>query len=85
MNDKPEGYYWTLHRSMVDPMLMAGIDRNLCFMLWCLGAAISFVYKLYFFLVITWMIHMVVRHLTKTDSMFWKIFQTHIQTKRLFW
>ena len=41
MEDKPDGYYIPIHKSLVDPILIGGIDRNLCLGIWSVGVAIG--------------------------------------------
>ena len=48
----PEGYYTKFHKCTLDPILMGGIDRNLCFALWSVGLSIGLMMQLYWFLVI---------------------------------
>ena len=81
----PEGYYTKFHKSTLDPILMGGIDRNLCFALWSIGLSIGFMMQLYWFLAIAFFVHMVIRRLTKEDKDFFVIIKDHIHSKRCFW
>lgn len=49
MEDKPDGYYIPIHKSLVDPILIGGIDRNLCLGIWSVGVAIGVMLKMYWF------------------------------------
>lgn len=84
MKDKPEGYYITFHKSLIDNILMAGVDRNLCFGLWSIGISIGIMLQMYWFLGLTLIVHFIVRSLTKQDDMFFKILVTHIHDKKIF-
>ncbi len=84
-NSKPNGFFIPFHQSLIKPILAGGIDRNLCFALWSVGVSIGIMMQMYWFLLIVFFLHMVIRELTKKDDMFFKIIVNHIHMKKVFW
>lgn len=83
--EKPEGYFIPFHQSLINPILSGGIDRNLCIGLWCIGAAIGFMLRMYWFLLVTAAVHMILREATKKDDMFFALLVNHMHCRRYFW
>lgn len=79
--DKPAGFYVPIHKSLIDPLLIGGIDRNLCLGLWSIGMAIGVMMQMYWFLGVVAIVHIVVRNLTKKDHMFFQALIDHIHNK----
>ena len=36
---KPDGYYIPFHQSLINPILMLGVDRNFCIGFWSIAVA----------------------------------------------
>lgn len=84
MENKPEGYYVPIHKSLVDPLLIGGIPRNLCLMLWSCGMAIGVMLKMYWFFIIVIAIHLLVLKMTKHDPDYFATVLNHIHDKHFF-
>ena len=82
---KPEGYFIPFHQSLLNPILMLGVDRNFCIGWWCITIAIGIMLRMYWFLIVGVVVHMVMREATKADDMFFKVVVNHIQSKKYFW
>lgn len=80
-SEKPEGFYVDIHKSLVDPILIGGIDRNLCLGLWSIGVSIGIMLKMYWFFIIVIAVHIFIRNMTKKDSDYFQIVISHIQNK----
>ncbi len=39
---EPDGFRAPIHRSLINPILMLGVPREVCLVLWTLGAAMAF-------------------------------------------
>ena len=83
--DKPTGFYIPFHQSLLQPILACGVDRNLFYALWSIGVSIGVMMSMYWFLIVTFGGHMIVREMTKKDDMFFKIVVNHIHTRKVFW
>lgn len=84
-NDKPEGYFVPIHRSAIEPILMGGVERSAFFLIWTIGMAVGVMQQLYWFFGIVFVVHMVLRQLTKSDNMYFEIIKNSIHCKRCFW
>ena len=47
---KPDGYYIPFHQSLINPILMLGVDRNFCIGFWSIAVAIGVMMQMYWFL-----------------------------------
>lgn len=83
-NQKPEGYYIPIHKSAVDPILIGGINRNLCLGLWSCGIAIGVMMRMYWFFIIVIAIHLFVLNATKKDPEFFATVLNHIHDRHFF-
>lgn len=84
MNEKPEGYYIPIHKSLVDPLLIGGIPRNLCLALWSCGIAIGVMLKMYWFFIVVISTHFVVLRMTKKDPDFFATVLSHLHDRHYF-
>lgn len=82
---KPDGYYIPFHQSLINPILMLGVDRNFCIGFWSIAVAIGVMMQMYWFLLVAFVVHMFMREATKTDDIFFKVVINHIQSKKVFW
>ncbi|MGI9286863.1 MAG: VirB3 family type IV secretion system protein [Pseudomonadales bacterium] len=39
---EPQGFRCPIHKSLINPILIAGIPRDVCLVLWTVGAAMGF-------------------------------------------
>lgn len=79
--EKPEGFYVVIHKSLIDPILIGGIDRNLCLGLWSIGVSIGIMLKMYWFFIVVIAVHIFIRNMTKKDPDYFQIVISHIQNK----
>lgn len=84
MAGQPEGYNIPLHRSLTEPLLMAGVPRNFCMMNLTMGLGISIMIKFYFFLLITFFLHVVMVFVTKKDPQYFEALRRHVNDKDFF-
>lgn len=84
MDNKPEGFYIPIHKSLIDPLLIGGINRNLCLGLWSCGVAIGVMLQMYWFFIIVIAIHLVTLNMTKKDPDFFATLISHIHDKHYF-
>ena len=82
--EKPEGYYLDIHKSLVEPLLIGGIDRNLCLGLWTMGMAIGVTLRMYWFFGVVIALHLLVRKMTQRDPDYFKTVLNHIHDKAYF-
>lgn len=84
MGNKPEGFYLPIHKSLVDPLLIGGIPRNLCLAIWSIGIAIGVMLQMYWFFIVVIGVHISVRRMTKRDPDFFATVISHLHDKRYF-
>lgn len=82
--DLPEGYYVPLHRSLTEPVLIAGVPRDFFFMNWSAGIAITISFTIYPFLIITFILHALMIYVTKKDPQYFGALRRHINDKKYF-
>lgn len=81
---KPEGYYIAVHKSLIDPFLMAGVPTNFFIMNASVAVSIGVMLKMYWYFVIAVSLHILVRYYTKKDSQFFETLLVHLKEKRYF-
>lgn len=75
MGPPPEGFEVPIHRSLTEPILLAGLPRNFAFLLWTPGMVIILgLYQLWF-VPIQIGLHLVFAYLTKRDPHFFEVFK----------
>ena len=77
MSKIPNGYYVTIHRSLTEPQLWAGVPRDLMILNATFGMAIGIMLKMYFLLIINLLIHILARRVTKSDKHFFSALKKH--------
>lgn len=76
------GFTSPIHRSLVNPLLVAGIPRDVCLSLWTIGAAFAFGMQEIWVLPIVIGIHIGLAILTKIDPFFFTVFRHALKTPR---
>lgn len=84
VDEKPEGYYIAVHKSLIDPFLMAGVPTNFFIMLGTMAMSIGVMLKMYWFIPISFVLFFIVRHFTKKDPQFFESLLAHFKDKRYF-
>lgn len=84
VNEKPDGYYIPVHKSLIDPFLMAGVPTNFFIMLSSMTVSIGVMLKMYWFMGIAIVMYLVVRNYTKKDPQFFETLLAHFKEKRYF-
>ena len=84
MDNKPEGFYIPIHKSLITPILIGGIPKNLCLCIWSIGIAIGVMMKMYWFFIVVIGVHITVRRMTKQDPQFFATVISHLHDKRYF-
>lgn len=82
-NNRP-GVTSPIHLSLVNPILLLGIPRELCLVMWTLGAAFAFGMRELWVLPIVIGLHIGFAILTQRDPHFFSVFRHALKTpKRL--
>jgi type IV secretion system protein TrbD len=82
MNGHPEGFEVPLHRSLVEPMLLAGLPRTVALVLWtAIGAFVLGLHQVWV-LPIGVALHAAAATVTKADPHFFDVLLLAIKTQR---
>jgi type IV secretion system protein VirB3 len=82
MDSLPEGFEVPIHRSLTEPILVAGLPRGFAFLLWTPGMVIILgLYQLWF-LPLQLALHFLFAALTKREPHFFEIFLRAIRAHR---
>ncbi len=79
-----EGYRIVIHRSLTEPILMAGVPRGFCIMNWTLAAALILGLHIWFFIPVNALIHVLGAMLIKKDRDFFQILSRHLKYKKYY-
>jgi type IV secretory pathway TrbD component len=79
---RPEGFEVPLHRSLVEPMLLAGLPRTVALVLWTGVGAIAFGLHQLWVLPLGIVLHLAAAAVTKTDPYFFDIVILAVKTRR---
>lgn len=71
-----------LHRSIVEPMLLAGLPRTVALVLWTLVGALAFGLRQIWVLPLGIVLHAIAAAATKADPHFFEIVRLALQTQR---
>jgi type IV secretion system protein TrbD len=78
----PEGFEVPIHRSLTEPILLAGLPRNFAFLLWTPGMVIILgLYQLWF-IPIQVGLHLLFAYLAKRDPHFFEVFKRALRAQR---
>ncbi len=79
-HDWQGGYGSPIHKSLVNPILLMGIPRDVCLVLWTLGAAFAFGMHEIWVLPFVIAVHIGMAVLTKQDPFFFTVFRHALKT-----
>jgi type IV secretion system protein VirB3 len=79
---RPEGFEVPLHRSIVEPMLLAGLPRTVALVLWTVVAAFAFGLHQIWVLPIGIAMHLAAAAATKADPHFFEIVPVAVKTQK---
>ena len=79
---RPEGFEVPLHRSIVEPMLLAGLPRTVALVLWTTVGAFAFGLHQIWVLPIGIALHLVAAAATKADPHFFDIVLVAVKTQK---
>ena len=79
---RPEGFEVPLHRSLVEPMLLAGLPRTVALVLWTGVGAIAFGLHQLWVLPLGIVLHLAAAAVTKADPYFFDIVILAVKTRR---
>jgi type IV secretion system protein VirB3 len=79
---RPEGFEVPLHRSLVEPMLLAGLPRTVALVLWTGVNAIAFGLHQLWVLPLGIVLHLAAAAVTKADPYFFDIVILAVKTRR---
>ena len=82
MTGRPEGLEVPLHRSIVEPMLLAGLPRAVALVLWTSIAALSFGLHQIWVLPVGIALHLGAAAATKADPYFFDIVLLAVKTQK---
>jgi type IV secretory pathway TrbD component len=82
MSPLPEGFEVPIHRSLTEPLLVAGLPRGFAILLWTPGIVVILgLYQLWFLpLQIT--LHLIFVYLTKREPQFFEVFKRALRAQR---
>jgi type IV secretory pathway TrbD component len=82
MTARPDGYEVPLHRSLVEPMLLAGVPRTVALVLWtAIGAFVLGLHQVWV-LPIGLVAHFAAATVTKADPYFFEVLLLALKTQR---
>ena len=81
-HDQHSGFTAPIHGSLVNPILLMGVPRDVCLILWTLGAAFAFGMQEIWVLPIVIALHIGLAILTKKDPFFFTVFRQALKTPR---
>ena len=79
-----DGYEVPFHRSLTEPILMAGCPRSLALLNGTLAAALGLGMHKIAILIVNVFLHFVFVALTKRDPQFFDVFRRHINLKKYY-
>jgi len=79
---RPEGFDVPLHRSLVEPMLLAGIPRTVALVLWTSIGAVAFGLHQIWVVPIGLVLHGAAAAITKSDPHFFDIVMGAVHTQK---
>ena len=79
---RPEGFEVPLHRSLVEPMLLAGLPRTVALVLWTGVGAIAFGLHQLWVLPLGIVLHLAAAAVTKADPYFFDIVLLAVKAQR---
>ena len=78
------GYRVPIHRSLPQPMLLAGVPRRFAILNGTLLAAITLWLPVWWFIPFSLVAHAVARHFSKKDPYFFEVMIRHLRQKRFY-
>ncbi|HEV3188933.1 MAG TPA: VirB3 family type IV secretion system protein [Polyangiaceae bacterium] len=82
MSTRPEGFEVPLHRSLCEPMLLAGLPRTVALVLWTTVGAFAFGLHQLWVLPIGILVHVAAAAATRADPYFFDIALLAIKTQK---
>jgi type IV secretion system protein TrbD len=82
MTSVPEGFEVPIHRSLTEPILVAGLPRRFAILLWTPGMVVVLGLYQIWFLPIAFALHAVFAGLTKRDPHFFEVFVRAMRAQR---
>ncbi len=79
-----EGYRITIHRSLTEPILMAGVPRGFCIINWTIAVALLLGLHVWYFLPINALVHFFGAMLVKKDRDFFQVLTRHLKYKKYY-
>jgi type IV secretion system protein VirB3 len=79
---RPEGFEVPLHRSLTEPMLLAGLPRTVALVLWTTAGAFAFGLHQVWVLPIGIAVHLAAAAVTKSDPYFFDVLLLALKTQR---
>lgn len=79
-----EGFNIPLHRSLTEPILLAGVPRTLAILNGTVAAAFGIGLQSFYVLPVCFVFHVAAIILTKRDPQFFECFRRHIKQKRYY-
>ena len=79
---EPEGFEWPVHRSLVQPMMVAGLPRTLAFLLWTFTLALVLPGGQVWVLLVSVPLHLLFALFARRDPYFFDVFLRAVKSKR---
>ncbi|MCA9639512.1 MAG: VirB3 family type IV secretion system protein [Myxococcales bacterium] len=77
-----EGFTVPIHTALTQPLLIMGVPRSSCFVLWTIGCAFAFGMQEVWVLPITLAAHLVLMKLTEIDSHYFTVLGNELRAPR---
>ena len=74
-----EGLVVPIHQSVIDRIMLAGVPRNVCFLLWTSVAAMGFGMRQLWIVPIGAIIHIILKMAAANDPYFYEIFMMEMK------
>lgn len=83
-NQPPEGYSIPLHKSITEPLLIAGVPSKFFFMNCTLGLGLSMMTRFYLFALVSFVLHCLMVYFTKQDPQYFEALKRHMSDEEYF-
>jgi type IV secretory pathway TrbD component len=80
--NRPTGFEVPLHRSLCEPMLLAGLPRMVCLVLWTVVGAFAFGLRQVWVLPVGVVLHVAAAAVTRSDPYFFSIAALAVKTQK---
>ena len=84
MTEESSGYRITIHRSLTEPILLAGVPRGFCIINFTIAAAVILGLHVLIFFPVNIIVHFIAVMLIKKDRDFFSVLSRHFKYKKYY-